>query len=343
MRLPRLVVVVCFGLMLVSSSCQQKTQPSISQPALDAVRRGDAETLRHILSSQPEMARAKEPSYGATLLHIAAQRGWVPLMDMLVQHRSNLNARDSIGRTPLHYALMAGEQQAVEWLLQKGADWRLQGEGGLTCLHCAAMSDNPNLVRLCIQKGIPVDAKSLLGTPLHVAATANASKAALELVRNGASVHATIPPSQATPLHYAASTDAFEVADVLLRHGAQVNARSATGWTPLHNACNTAAGTRVARLLLKHGADPNATDTAGRTPLFHLAIKSTTSSSNVPQEIQGHLRHIARQKQAQALALAKLLLSAGANPRVRDATGATPADLAARSGFKEMEKLLRQR
>lgn len=343
MRPLSLLLAVCLTLLLFSVSCQRKTSVGNEQRAFEAVRLGDAETLRRILDNHPEVVRAKESSYGATLLHLAARQGLVPLMDTLVRHGSSLDARDSIGRTPLHYALAAGKLQAAIWLIEKGADWRLEGEGGLTCLHYAAISDNPALVQLCVQKGISANAVSLLGTPLHFAALGNASKTAAELVRQGASVDAITPQSKETPLHLAAARDAFEVADVLLRHGAQVNARSALGWTPLHSACNTAAGTRVARLLLQRGANPNATDTTGRTPLFYLVTRSNIPGNNVPPEMRDVLSRHQQNTRAQALALAQLLLSMGANPRVRDATGATPADLAARSGFKEMEKLLRQR
>lgn len=107
----------------------------------------------------------KESSYGATLLHLAAKQGSVPLMDTLVRHGSSLDARDSIGRTPLHCALAAGKLQAARWLIEKGANWRLEGEGGLTCLHAAAISDNPALVELRVQKGVSVNAVSLLGPP----------------------------------------------------------------------------------------------------------------------------------------------------------------------------------
>lgn len=343
MRVRSSFLPVCLTLLLFSVSCQQKTSPGVEQYAFEAVRRGDVEALRQLLANRPEVARAKEPIYGATLLHLAAKQGLVPLMDTLVRHGSSLDARDSIGRTPLHYALAAGKLQAVQWLIEKGADWRLEGEGGLTCLHFAAISDDPALVQLCVQKGISVNAVSLLGTPLHSAALANASKTAAELIRQGARVDSVIPQSKETPLHLAAARDAFGVADLLLRHGAKVNARSVFGWTPLHNACNAAAGTRVARLLLQYGADPNATDAAGRTPLFYLATKSGTSDNNVPQEMRDALHRHQEHTRLQALALARLLLSMGANPHVRDSSGATPVDLASRSHFTEMENLLRRR
>lgn len=343
MHIRGLLLSGCLTLLLFSISCQPKTSPGVEQQAFEAVRHGDVEALRQILTNRPAVARAKEASYGATLLHLAAKQGSVPLMDTLVRHGSSLDARDSIGRTPLHYALAAGKLQAARWLIEKGANWRLEGEGGLTCLHAAAISDNPALVELCVQKGVSVNAVSLLGTPLHSAALANASKTAAELIRRGARVDAITPQSKETPLHLAAARDAFEVADLLLRHGAKVDARSALGWTPLHNACNAAAGTRVARLLLQYGADPNATDATGKTPLFYLVTKSSIPDNNISPEMRSVLRRHQQNTRAQALALAQLLLSKGANPHVRDLSGSTPADLAARSGFTEMENLLRKK
>lgn len=327
-------------LLLLTVSCQQRRVQGNQPQVFEAVRRGDVATLQRILRNQPEVVKAVEPEYGATLLHIAAQQGQIPVMRVLIERQADLNAKDMVGRTPLHYALMVGKRPAVQLLLEKGADIHIQAEEGMTCLHSATMSNDPVLVQLCVERGISVDAKSLLGTPLHLAAMSNASKSAAELIRCGASVHAVTQESKETPLHWAAASDSLEVAQLLLRHGARVDARSAQGWTPLHVACNYAKGTRVAELLLQHGADPNATDDAGRTPLFNLAIKSGQVDNTVPEELRDRLQQHQQGLRSQALALAQLLLSRGANPHLRDRSGVTSVDLASHSGFSEMVSLL---
>lgn len=55
-------------------------------------------------------------------LHLAAYRGDVSLIQILVQHGAALNKRDSTSRTPLHYAASKNNVLAVKKLIKYGAD-----------------------------------------------------------------------------------------------------------------------------------------------------------------------------------------------------------------------------
>ena len=53
---------------------------------------------------------------GTTLLHVAAERGYVEIVTFIVHHDpSTLHARDKLGRTPLHVAAHYARVSCVEW------------------------------------------------------------------------------------------------------------------------------------------------------------------------------------------------------------------------------------
>ncbi|XP_070208340.1 GA-binding protein subunit beta-1-like [Littorina saxatilis] len=58
---------------------------------------------------------------GCTLLHIAANRQDKKIVDYLLQHGAEINARDSLGRTPLFYAKRVGNKEAAKLLMECGA------------------------------------------------------------------------------------------------------------------------------------------------------------------------------------------------------------------------------
>jgi len=334
------------GLTLFGTACQQAPPPGKTRgQVFEFVRSNNVTALDRHLTQYPKAAEAVEPNYGATPLHVAAQQSSLAVVNLLIDKGADVNARDKVGRTPLHYALLAGRRDVAKRLLERGADWRITTAEGMTCLHFAAMSNQPDLVRLCFQKGLSVDTASSLGTPLHVAALANAERAAEELLRLGANVNARTDAGRETPLHVAAAAGAWKVARVLIKHGADVHARSALGWTPLHSACNSASGTRVVEVLLAAGADPNAADDARRTPLFYLVIKSGADKIAVPTQASAY-RHewqrLLKEARQDALTIARMLIEAGAKVEAKDARGYTAEQLAVQAGFDAMAKLLRK-
>ena len=59
---------------------------------------------------------------GRTVLHWAAEFGYVELMRDLVDAAVSLNIKDNYDETPLHYAAESGHLKGVELLLDRGAD-----------------------------------------------------------------------------------------------------------------------------------------------------------------------------------------------------------------------------
>ena len=142
----------------------------------DALRihtfRGEAAGVQTMLDMGADVDHVCQ---GMTPLHIAAAKnrdGGV--MDKLLTHRPDLEARDDDGYTPLHYACVRGnEGEAVAMkLLQAGAQVQTKmANGGGTALHAACVGDNvcEALVMQLLRAGAHEGALTDLGrTPENV-------------------------------------------------------------------------------------------------------------------------------------------------------------------------------
>jgi tankyrase len=98
----------------------------------------------------------------------------------------------------------------------------------------------------------------------------------------------------------------------LLKSGADVHATDKNGVTALHHAVRFRSPAAV-RALIENGACVNqACRRSGSTPL-HRAVTQTGAPGTAG-------------RQAAAIEIVKLLLAAGANPKVRNKSGRTPLD-----------------
>ena len=67
---------------------------------------------------------------GDSCLHIAALRGDLRAVRLLLDHGLDPNMRGDMGNTPLHYAAQKGHEQVVTTLMQSGASTHLLNDFG---------------------------------------------------------------------------------------------------------------------------------------------------------------------------------------------------------------------
>ncbi len=114
-------------------------------------------------AKQPEIARmllahgadvnAESPPKVFGPIHAALdqEEARMPLTEVLLKHKPNLNARNVIGETPLHRAVALGELKIVEALLRAGADPNATRPQGQTPLFLAA--GEPRIVEALLKHG----------------------------------------------------------------------------------------------------------------------------------------------------------------------------------------------
>ncbi len=79
--------------------------------------------------------------FGDYPLHVAAVRGSIEEIEVLLQNGANINAKGEYDLTPLHHAAEHGHLAAVKILLENGADSSLEDIHGCTPLELAQIGE----------------------------------------------------------------------------------------------------------------------------------------------------------------------------------------------------------
>ena len=91
--------------------------------------------------------------YDATLLHFAARRALIPMMEILLKHHADVDATNGHDRTALHIATLFGRDNAVSLLLKHHANPNSQDRCGSTPLFFAIYNNKPQLAKDLLQHG----------------------------------------------------------------------------------------------------------------------------------------------------------------------------------------------
>jgi hypothetical protein len=86
-----------------------------------AVENGQIPTARLLLAAGADPNSLVSPS-GDTSLLVAARQGDFEFAELLLKHKGNVNAANTMGETPLFCAVKKGDPQVVRLLLEAGAE-----------------------------------------------------------------------------------------------------------------------------------------------------------------------------------------------------------------------------
>ncbi|XP_070443150.1 ankycorbin isoform X6 [Equus przewalskii] len=204
---------------------------------LQAVENGDAEKVASLLGKKGASA-TKHDSEGKTAFHLAATKGHVECLRVMVTHGVDVTAQDTAGHSALHLAAKNSHHECIKKLLQSKCPAESIDSSGKTALHYAAAQGCLQAVQVLCEHKSPINLKDLDGNiPLLLA------------VQNGHS----------------------EVCHFLLDHGADVNSRDKNGRTALMLACEIGSS-NIVEALIKKGADLNLADSLGHNALHYSKL-----------------------------------------------------------------------
>ncbi|KAM4013312.1 ankyrin repeat domain-containing protein 35 isoform 2-T2 [Anomaloglossus baeobatrachus] len=203
------------------------------QKFLEAVEKGDTKKVSSLLSKKQIRATKTGPS-GESAFHLAASRGLVDCISVILSHKVEINAKTDDGCTALHLAASNCHPECVKLLLQRGAHEDSIDFHSRTPLHCAATSGCVSSVLLfCDAEDTVLDAADDDGrTPLMIAAQRNHPTVCSLLLDRGAQVD-LYDRDRKTALLLACEKGNIQAAETLITRGADPTLLDNKGWDAL--------------------------------------------------------------------------------------------------------------
>ncbi len=284
--------------------------------------------------------------YGVSPLSIACAGGNAKMIRLLLDRGANPNAALLGGETPLMTAARTGRADPVRALLAKGAKVNAKEGRGQTALMWAAAEGHAEVVDVLLDAGAEFDTALDSGfTAMMFAVRQGHTSVVKRLLAAGDDVNLAVHPKKTpakglvggtSPLLLAIENGHFELAVELLRAGANPNDQR-TGFTPLHTlswvrkppigdnadgdpppiGSGRLTSLQFVRVLVEHGADVNLRkkSNGGRGKFGKKGTTAFLCAAGTGD-----------------VALMRVLLELGADPKTPNAGGWTPLMMAAGIG-----------
>jgi uncharacterized protein len=301
-------------------------------PLSQACVNGSAALVESLLKSgaNPNLAIAT----GETPLMTCAKSGNVEAVRTLIAHDAAINAKEPVqNQTAVMWAAAEHHPAVVKALIDANADLQAHSKKGYTALHFAAREGDQESVRLLLAAGVNVNLRTLPDVADTEPGAENlVAGRGRTRVRGGSFYRKSASTAGYTPLLVATVRGEIPLALFLLDQGADPNILDA-GFTPLHWASTTWEGftanpvygfenpmagipdrqvkLQFVKALLAHGANPNARMTKTQ-PTFASGFLDAVGAT--PFLLASSVDD---------LEMMKLLLAAGADPKIPTASNTT--------------------
>ncbi|KAF4111090.1 hypothetical protein G5714_008121 [Onychostoma macrolepis] len=202
---------------------------------MKAVERREVDKVAAVLGKKG-IIPTKLDVEGRSAFHLAASRGHLDCLNLILNHGVDVTAKDATGKNALHLAARNAQSLCVQKLLQHNCPVGNVDLQGRTALHDAVMAGCSSSVKLLCDSGASVNASDFDGrTPLVLATQMCHPHICQLLLERGSDI--TVRDKQnKTALILGCEYACKDAVDVLLKHGADVTAVDGFGHDSYHYA-----------------------------------------------------------------------------------------------------------
>lgn len=195
-----------------------------------------------LVSCKNKPTQSNAAAHDGATIWIAAEKGDLQQVDRILQQGTPIDVKDGTGSTALHYAAQSKNLQLVEFLIDHGADVNAKAKGNVTPLWLSLdmAFGQPDISLELIRAGADVSAadSNVGDAPILIAATESSYEVMEELLKRGANPNAQNVYGE-TALHYAAMNGLNERVQLLLQYGANPMLRDKSGKSSIDVAQTT--------------------------------------------------------------------------------------------------------
>lgn len=225
----------------------------INDRLFNAAANGDIFTIATILNAHPERLRARIAPYAWTMLHVAAHKGQIHVVDLLLKRGLDVNTRERGDETyAMHWAAAAGHVDIVRRLIAAGGDVVGHGDdhdleviGWATCWDGCDDDAHREIVDLLLARGAQHHIYSAI-------ATQRADEVRRVVERDPSSLNRPQSRNEdfRRPLHFAVMKNFPEMVMLLLELGADPMALDGSGYPAYMQATSTACDRAIVDAML---------------------------------------------------------------------------------------------
>ncbi|XP_068580382.1 uveal autoantigen with coiled-coil domains and ankyrin repeats protein isoform X2 [Cebidichthys violaceus] len=202
---------------------------------MKAVERSEADKVAAVLSKKG-IIPTKLDVEGRSAFHLAATRGHLECLNLILGHGVDVTASDATGKNALHQASRNGHSLCVQKLLQHNSPVGNVDLQGRTALHDAVMAGCSSSVKLLCDSGASVNTTDFDGrTPLVLATQMCHPRICQLLLERGADI-TTRDKQNKTALILGCEYGCKDAVEVLLKSGTDVKAVDSLGHDAFHYA-----------------------------------------------------------------------------------------------------------
>ncbi|XP_076098577.1 uncharacterized protein LOC143068422 isoform X3 [Mytilus galloprovincialis] len=161
--------------MLSVDTIEEARLQSMHIPIHAAVYEGNVERLEALINTGVHINfQASQHKYKITPLMIAASRGLLEVVRLLIQKGAKIDQLDNFKRPALMYAVFSGSLPVAYYLILHGSDVNHVDSSGCAPIHYAAISGHLQILKLLFQEGGAckyIPSQINMGSPLMIART----------------------------------------------------------------------------------------------------------------------------------------------------------------------------